>query len=52
MQEKLSKRIKKSVKEGIRNIRNIFEGVVVEALFAIFLLVIVYTISYLLVLVV
>ena len=52
MQEKLSKRIKKSVIEGIRNIRNIFEGVVVEALFALLLLATVYTISYLLVLVV
>ncbi len=52
MQKKLQERLKKSIIEGIRSVLNIFEGVVVETLFALILLISIYTISYLLMLVV
>ncbi|MFQ5887155.1 MAG: hypothetical protein ACE5HY_00490 [Candidatus Hydrothermarchaeales archaeon] len=52
MRKKLSERLKKSLIEGIRSILNIFEGVVVETLFALILLVTIYAISYVLMLVV
>ncbi|MFQ5976055.1 MAG: hypothetical protein ACE5J5_07060 [Candidatus Hydrothermarchaeales archaeon] len=52
MRKKLSERFRKSVVEGITNVFNIFEGVVVEAFFALFLIAAIYTISYLLILVV
>ncbi len=52
MQKKLQERLKESIIEGIRGVLNIFEGVVVETLFALILLISIYTISYLLMLVV
>ncbi len=48
MQKKLQERLKGSIFEGIRSVLNIFEGVVVETLFALILLISIYTISYLL----
>ncbi len=52
MQKKLHERLKKSLIEGIRSVLNIFEGVVVETLFALILIVAIYAISYVLMLVV
>jgi len=52
MQKKLQERLKKSIIVNIRGVLNIFEGVVVETLFALVLVLSIYTISYLLMLVV